>query len=179
MPCLRGMKLMNNHVLINYERDLNYPERCELLVSGVIKSILPVGLIKENRNKKGIFDITGYRRLKDIEKLSVEKTLSLIELITIAYDNIREYPVFIEEMVITMDTTFVNDSFTEVKFIYAISHHYESEKDSFLYLIYSLKDKTKELNFDIVGTIIEHIKNNGFSTIKIRELISEIKYEMK
>lgn len=178
MPCLRGMMFMNNHVLINYEKGLNYPERCELLVSGVIKSIFPVGLIKENRTKRGIFDTTGYIRLKDIKEISINELLNLIVMITIAFDRIREYPVFIEEMVISLDTTFVDESFSEIKFIYVLSNRYETEEKTFIYLLHLVKKKVLNDNYDIVGTIIKHINNNGFNTMKIRELIGEIKYEL-
>ena len=49
---------------------------------------------------------------------------------------------------------------------------------TFIYLLHLVKKKVLNDNYDIVGTIIKHINNNGFNTMKIRELIGDIKYEL-
>ena len=178
MPDLRGI-IMNNHVLINYGKDLNYPEKSKLLVSGTVKSIFPFNIIKENKIKKGITNVKGYIRFRDLKNMNLEEILNLIILLTQAYDEIRKYPVFIEEMVITFDTTFVNKEFSDVRFLYVPSHREESEAKSFNYLLHLLKSKTEETNEVIIDTIITYIENNGLNTEKTRELISDIKFEMQ
>lgn len=169
---------MDNHVFINYGKDgLGYPEKTQLLISGTIKSIFPLTLIGDRKSKKGVFDTSGFIRLKDYRNLKLTELLKIIELITSAFDEISRYPIFIEDMVITPDTIFVNKTLTQIRILYIPSYRHSSIQDTFSYLVYSLNRNTDDVNSNIVKTIIKYVKENDFDTRKIRELLSDIKVE--
>ncbi len=170
---------MYDRVMIKFkEEQLAYKEKMDVLTEGGCKGIFPISIIKDARQITGFYVTAGYKRLSELDNLSAEKILTVVEKTVSAMEECNQYLIFPEEFIITLDTVYIKDNFERIKFTYVPDKSKSGASKKLTGFTAQLKKITTDSGKLYLDMLEQLFATENLSTLKIKALILQLKREV-
>ncbi len=158
----------NNYYIIDMETEFKENYEVNMLLQNRFEYLLEFGLKLVDGNTVYEYKISGYQplsRMLKTKKLNYEKIKKITEGILMCYEEVEDYLLCVNNLLINIDDIFVNPNGFQLKFCYAINAN-RVPKEQYLELIEDLMkvlDYQDHQGMEYVYQIYDEMKKEDFS----------------
>lgn len=174
-----GEGTMNNIVRVNFsESDLTYPQKAETVTCSKCPGILPLTIVRDGGNIRGMYKTEGFVRLASLSNISAAMILTIAERAMECTEMCRDWLLFPEQYVFSADTVYISEDFRTVKLAYIPARKKYSENSSIAAFIYSLKALTTENGRTYLDTLGSMMECRNLKMSRVTGFIEQLKQEI-
>lgn len=170
---------MNNIIIVNFsENDLEYPQKAETVTCGKCPCILPLTIIREEQDIRGMYNTEGYIRIASLKNISAAMILTIAERTLECTEMCRNWLLFPEQYVLSSDTVYISEDFRTVKLAYIPQRRKYSENSAIAAFIHSLKSVTTENGRTYLDTLASMLECRNIKISRVTGFIEQLKQEI-
>ena len=148
----------------------------EIMVTGQIRALLPLSVIREQDRVTGIYSAEGYIPVSDCS-FSPVNALELAGRIFSMLDELKDNLLFPDEMILNDKILFIDTGMRKTRICMIPDNSDRSEKENVSYLLNDLKKLTDERGKAYLDVLIKDYGTKRFSTPGILAFIEDLKRE--
>lgn len=170
---------MYDRVIVKFkEEDLMYRGEMDVLTEGVCEGILPISIVKKDKEVTGFYITTGYRRLACMHDVSAYQALTVMEKTIEAMEECRRYLIFPEEFIISPDTAYIDGNFEKVKFTYVPDKSSAGARKKLIRFTQDLKMHTTVNGKLYLEMLCQLLSAENLNVLMINNFINRLKREV-
>lgn len=158
---------------------LRFEEKIDFLLSGGCKSIFPISIAEDAQEVRGFYKTAGYRPLSALEYINAFEALNILEKTIDAIEECGEYLIFPEEFIISMETVYMDKSFSRAKITYIPSDDDDGVLPKLSNLIAGLKEIASENGRLYLNMMEEFLSVENLSRQKVKVLLLQLKEKLR
>lgn len=171
---------MNNLMTVNWNREaMEFPGRKEIILSGACRGLLPVNMVSEGENLRGVYNLCGFLRLSQLGEQGAWEILNIAEKTLECLEICKDFLLFPDEYVLSPETIFIKEDFNDVRLAYIPAAKRYGENTAITSYISELKKKTTDNGRIYLDTIGKMLECRNLNLYRVISFIQELKHEIK
>ncbi len=142
------------------QKKVGSPRQIWIIENNLCDGILPYSCYYDGEGFVGNYNAEGYIKLRNLKMVSGQDALTILESIIRAFNSLREYLFFPEDLIISPDTVFIKENYTKACLIMVGNDSPLRESRYFEIMIGYLKTKTNSLGGDYLEKALTFMDSN-------------------
>ena len=154
---------MDRIVVRMKESDYLYEEKLDIIKGGICPSIFQFSIMRSDSVIMGYYKTSGYRKLGDYSELTAKSIFIALEKVFQAIEECIQFLIFPEEFALNINTIYIDERFTHVKFLYIPDDRckYKKRMEILLAELSSITTEEGNVYLDMLSKIIKEEKQLG------------------